>query len=268
MRKSLSFLQKSVAAAEKLACLTAYDASQAYWAAQSGVDVLLVGDSLGMVVQGHSTTLPVSLDEMVYHTQMVQRGNLQAVNSAYCIADMPFMADATLNQALESASRLMKEGGANMVKLEGGQRAVPIVEALAQIGVPVCGHLGLLPQSVEKHGYKVQGKDSHSAERLINEACALQKAGVDMLVLECVPATLAQEITLQLDIPVIGIGSGVNTSGQVLVMHDILGTTLGKAPKFSKNFLQEAVSIQTAIQSYITEVKQQTFPDKSHQVAD
>jgi 3-methyl-2-oxobutanoate hydroxymethyltransferase len=268
MRKSLSFLQKNVAAGEKLACLTSYDASQAYWAAQAGVDVLLVGDSLGMVVQGHSTTLPVSLDEMVYHTQMVQRGNMQSDTPAYCIADLPFMSDTSVEQALASAARLMKEGGANMVKLEGGKRAILIVDALSQMGVPVCSHLGLLPQSVEKHGYKVQGKDSHSAEQLLRDALALQKAGADMLVLECVPATLAQEITMQLSIPVIGIGSGVNTSGQVLVLHDILGTTIGKTPKFSKNFLHGQTSIQGAMRSYVDEVKQQSFPNKSHQVAD
>lgn len=268
MRKSLSFLQKHAATGEKLVCLTAYDASQAYWAAQSGVDVLLVGDSLGMVVQGHSTTLPVTLDEMVYHTKLVQRGNQQSDTPAYCIADLPFMSDFSVEHAMASAARLMKEAGANMIKLEGGKRAILIVDALTQMGVPVCGHLGLLPQSVEKHGYKVQGKDSHSAEQLLRDALALQKAGADMLVLECVPATLAQEITMQLDIPVIGIGSGVHTSGQVLVLHDILGTTLGKAPKFSKNFLQGQSSIQSAIRAYVSEVKQQTFPSKSHQVAD
>jgi 3-methyl-2-oxobutanoate hydroxymethyltransferase len=155
-----------------------------------------------------------------------------------------------------------------MVKLEGGKRAILIVDALSQMGVRVCSHLGLLPQSVEKHGYKVQGKDSHSAEQLLRDALALQKAGADMLVLECVPATLAQEITMQLSIPVIGIGSGVNTSGQVLVLHDILGTTIGKTPKFSKNFLHGQTSIQGAMRSYVDEVKQQSFPNKSHQVAD
>ncbi|BBP45477.1 3-methyl-2-oxobutanoate hydroxymethyltransferase 2 [Thiosulfatimonas sediminis] len=268
MRKRLSNLQKTLADGEALACLTAYDASQAYWAAQSGVDVLLVGDSLGMVVQGHSTTLPVSLDNMVYHTQLVQRGNAQAQHPAYCIADLPFMSDATIESALQAAGRLMKEGGANMVKLEGAQRVVPIIRALAQLGVPVCGHLGLLPQSVEKHGYKVQGKDAVSAQALFDAALALQEAGADMLVLECVPAGLAQKITAALSIPVIGIGSGVHTSGQVLVLHDILGVTLGKAPKFSKNFMFGQGSIQAAIGAYVAQVKARTFPDSSHLVAE
>ncbi|MBO1924466.1 3-methyl-2-oxobutanoate hydroxymethyltransferase [Thiomicrorhabdus sp. 6S3-12] len=263
MCKSLSDLQKMYSQGEKIACLTAYDASQAHWAAQSGVDVILVGDSLGMVVQGHKTTLPVTIEQMVYHTQMVQRAN----HSAYCIADLPFMSDATVESALSSAAQLMKEGGANMVKLEGGARALPAVRALSDIGVPVCGHLGLLPQSVEKYGYKVSGKDAKSAQKLMQDAADLQNAGADLLVLECVPATLAQEITLQLKIPVIGIGSGVHTSGQVLVWHDILGVTLGKAPKFSKNYLQQNASIQEAIESYVSEVKSQTFPAQEHLIA-
>ncbi|WP_232023496.1 3-methyl-2-oxobutanoate hydroxymethyltransferase [Thiomicrorhabdus aquaedulcis] len=247
---------------EKIACLTAYDAPTAFWAAHAGVDVLLVGDSLGMVVQGHATTLPVSLDEMVYHTQMVQRGNDQA----WCIADMPFMSDASLESALQCAARLMKEGGANMVKLEGGDRVLGIVQRLAELGVPVCGHLGLLPQSVEKHGYKVLGKDDDSANKLLKSAQALQDAGADMLVLECVPSALAQQITNALVIPVIGIGSGAATSGQVLVLHDVLGITLGKSPKFAHNFLQEHNSIQAALAGYVTAVKTHAFPQACHAV--
>ncbi len=262
MRKTLSQLKKQYSNGEKIACLTAYDASSAYWVSQAGVDVILVGDSLGMVVQGHATTLPVTVDEMVYHTQMVQRGNQQA----WCIADLPFMSDASLEQALQASARLMKEGGANMVKLEGGERIVPIVEALSALGVPVCGHLGLLPQSVEKYGYQVKGRDESSAENLLKEAVALQKAGADMLVLECVPSALAQEITMQLEIPVIGIGSGVATSGQVLVYHDLLGLTVGKAPKFSKNFLAEADSVQAAIEAYVQAVNSQAFPQACHEV--
>lgn len=263
MRKTLSQLHKMHLSGEKIACLTAYDASNAYWAAQAGVDVLLVGDSLGMVVQGHATTLPVSLDEMVYHTQMVQRGNDQA----WCVADMPFMADATMESTLHAAARLMKEGGANMVKLEGGTRVLAQVAQLAQLGVPVCGHLGLLPQSVEKHGYKVRGRDADSAQKLLSEAHALQDAGTDMLVLECVPSALAAEITQQLSIPVIGIGSGSATSGQVLVLHDILGITLGKSPKFSKNFLSGQNSIQAALSDYVAAVKALSFPEPCHEMA-
>jgi len=262
MRKTLSQLKKQYQANEKIVCLTAYDASSAYWVAEAGVEVILVGDSLGMVVQGHSTTLPVSTDDMVYHTQMVQRGNQQA----WCIADLPFMSDASLELALQTAARLMKEGGANMVKLEGGERIVPIVKALSAMGVPVCGHLGLLPQSVEKYGYQVKGRDTASADLLLKEAFALQLAGIDMLVLECVPTALAQDITEQLDIPVIGIGSGKYTSGQVLVYHDLLGLTVGKAPKFSRNFLAENSSVQAALKSYVKTVKAMTFPDTLHEV--
>lgn len=262
MAVTLAKLKKMHQQGEKIACLTAYDASMSHWLTQAGVDVILVGDSLGMVVQGHSSTLPVTLDEMVYHTQMVQRGN----TSAWCIADLPFMSDASIEQALQSAARLMKEGGANMVKLEGGSRVIHMVNALAQLGVPVCGHLGLLPQSVEKHGYKVAGRDSQSADKLKTEAKALQEAGADMLVLECVPSELAKQITESLEIPVIGIGSGVRTSGQVLVVNDLLGITVGKTPKFVKNFMQDANSIQQALANYVVAVKSQTFPATEHLV--
>ncbi|MDG6773406.1 3-methyl-2-oxobutanoate hydroxymethyltransferase [Thiomicrorhabdus sp. ZW0627] len=262
MHKTLQQLKKQYQNGEKIVCLTAYDASFGHWLSEAGVDVILVGDSLGMVVQGHVTTLPVTLDEMVYHTQMVQRGNQQA----WCIADLPFMSDSTLENALHAAARLMKEGGANMVKLEGGERVLPMVTALSSLGIPVCGHLGLLPQSVEKHGYRVQGKDSDSAELLLEEAMALQEAGIDMLVLECVPSMLAQEITANLAIPVIGIGSGSETSGQVLVLHDMLGLTVGKSPKFSKNFLLEGGSVQQALSDYVQAVKAGTFPEACHEV--
>ncbi len=260
MTVSLSQLKKMHQSQQKIACLTAYDASMAHWLSEAGVEVILVGDSLGMVVQGQKTTLPVSLDEMIYHTQMVQRGNL----NAWCIADMPFMSDTSVEQTMLNAARLMKEAGANMVKLEGGVRVLESVRALSQIGVPVCGHLGLLPQSVEKHGYKVKGRDSESAETLIREAKALEDAGVDMLVLECVPSQLAKQVTEILSIPVIGIGSGNETSGQVLVLTDMLGITVGKPPKFSKNYLQSADSIQQAIQNYVAEVKSQAFPSSEY----
>ena len=262
MRITLSQLKKFYQNNEKIACLTAYDASSAFWVAQAGMDVILVGDSLGMVVQGHRSTLPVTVENMVYHTQMVQRGNDQA----WCIADVPFMADSTLQNALTTSARLIKEGGANMVKLEGGERVVPMVKALSDIGVPVCGHLGLLPQSVNKHGYKVQSDDLASTQRLLKEAIALQQAGADMLVLECVPSALAHKITTELAIPVIGIGSGKQTSGQVLVYHDLLGLTVGKAPRFSKDFLAENDSIQSAIKSYVKAVKTARFPEPCHEM--
>ncbi|PLA75183.1 3-methyl-2-oxobutanoate hydroxymethyltransferase [Hydrogenovibrio sp. SC-1] len=253
---SLSKLKKMKQQHEKIACLTAYDASQAYWAAEAGVEVILVGDSLGMVVQGHETTLPVTLDDMVYHTRMVQRQNTQA----WCIADFPFMADQDMTTTLTSAGRLMKEGLANMVKLEGGQRVLDKVAALSALGIPVCGHLGLLPQSVQKKGYAVVGKDSTSALMLQEEAIALEEAGAEMLVLECVPSELAHRISQSLTIPVIGIGAGSATDGQVLVFHDLVGLTMGRLPSFAKNFLQETDSIQQAISCYVSDVKQGVFP--------
>jgi len=262
MRKTLSFLKKQYQSGQKITCLTAYDATYAHWVSESGVDMILVGDSLGMVVQGHQTTLPVSVDEMVYHTQMVQRGNHQA----WCIADMPFMSDTTLDSALTAASRLMKEGGANMVKLEGGERILKTVLALSEIGVPVCGHLGLLPQSVQKYGYKIQKNDPDSAQVLLDDALALQAHGAEMLVLECVPSELAEKVTSALSIPVIGIGSGRQTSGQVLVLHDMLGVTMGKSPRFSKNFLAESDSIQSALALYVHQVTTGEFPSASHEV--
>lgn len=262
MSMTLSKLKKMHNSNEKIVCLTAYDASLAHWVADAGVEVILVGDSLGMVVQGHKTTLPVTMDDMVYHTKMVQRGNHQA----WCIADLPFMSDTTIDLTLQNAARLMKEGGANMVKLEGGERVIQSVVTLSALGVPVCGHLGLLPQSVEKYGYKVQGRDSESAQKLITDAIALETAGAEMLVLECVPAELAKEVTKQLKIPVIGIGSGKDTSGQVLVLHDMLGITVGTAPKFSKNFMAQSSSIQQALSTYVSDVKAELFPAEIHLV--
>ncbi|VAW48882.1 3-methyl-2-oxobutanoate hydroxymethyltransferase [hydrothermal vent metagenome] len=262
MRTTLSTLKTMHQSGEKITCLTAYDASFSHWLAEAGVDMILVGDSLGMVVQGHATTLPVTLDEMVYHAQMVQRGNQRA----WCIADLPFMSDTTLEKALHAASRLMKEGGVNMVKLEGGERVLDIVSQLSALGVPVCGHLGLLPQSVEKYGYKVVGRDKSSAEKLLAEALALQAHGAEMLVLECVPSDLAKQVTEQLSIPVIGIGAGADTSGQVLVLHDILGLTVGKIPKFSKNYLVEAGTVQAALQNFVSEVKSGDFPAHCHEI--
>ena len=259
---SLSQLQKMKQQGEKIACLTAYDATLAHWVAEAGCEVILVGDSLGMVVQGHRTTLPVTVDEMVYHTQMVQRGN----GHAWCIADLPFMSDADLPTVLQSASRLLKAGGANMVKLEGAERVLPMIVALSDLGVPVCGHLGLLPQSVLKNGYRVTGRDEASAQILLEQALAVEAAGAEMLVLECVPSPLAAKITEALSIPVIGIGSGAQTDGQVLVLTDMLGLTVGKAPKFSKNFLAEANSIQDALQAYVSAVKNAKFPSPEYEV--
>lgn len=259
---TLNQLLKMKQQQQKIVCLTAYDAAFAHWVSEAGVDVILVGDSLGMVVQGHKTTLPVTLEQMVYHTQMVQRTN----HSAWCIADMPFMTDSTLQVGLAAAQALM-QAGANMVKLEGGQRALSLVRTLSGLGVPVCGHLGLLPQSVQKTGYRVQGRDAQAAEALMADALALQEAGIDLLVLECVPSELAQQISHALRIPVIGIGAGKNTDGQVLVLHDLLGLTIGKAPKFSHNFMQGATSVQNAIELYVHAVRDVKFPEPCHEMA-
>lgn len=249
---------------EKIAVLTAYDAAMAHWVNEAGVEVILVGDSLGMVVQGHASTLPVTLDDMVYHTQLVQRGNRQA----WCIADMPFLSDYDEAQALKAAARLMKEGLANMVKLEGGERLLPTIRALSERGIPVCGHLGLLPQSAEKTGYQVMGRESSAAERILTDAIGLEAAGAEMLVLECVPAALAKRVQDAVNIPIIGIGSGPETDGQVLVITDVLGFTPSKPPTFSKNFLLDAQGdVLLALKMYVSDVKAGKFPSKQHTLA-
>ncbi len=246
---------------EKIACLTAYDASFAALAERAGVDVLLVGDSLGMVVQGQDSTLPVTLDEMVYHTQCVRRG---AANSLL-IADLPFMACNSPRHALASAGRLMKEGGAHIVKLEGAGEVCEAVALLSAHGIPVCGHLGLLPQSVHKlGGYRVQGRTRAQAQRLVEQALALERAGADLLVVECVPADVGARISQVLSIPVIGIGAGVACDGQVLVLYDMLGITPGKRPVFSQDFLQGHGSVEAALKAYVEAVKALAFPGPEH----
>jgi len=254
-------LKKMKQAGEKIACLTAYDASFARILDAAGVEILLVGDSLGMVIQGRETTLPVSLDEMIYHTRAVFRGSEKAL----LMVDMPFMADATPEQALHSAGRLMKEGGAQMVKLEGGNVLLETVQTLTLRGIPVCSHLGLLPQSVHKQGgYRVQGRDEASALDMIGDARAMQAAGADMLLLECVPATLAAEITRAVEIPVIGIGAGPDVDAQVLVLYDMLGITPGKRPSFSHDFLADSGDISAAVVAYVQAVKGGSFPTAAH----
>ncbi len=246
---------------EKIACLTAYDATFANTLDSAGVDVLLVGDSLAMVVQGQSTTLPVTLDDMVYHTACVNRGRQRAL----LIADLPFMTCWSPETALQSAARLVQQGGAEMVKLEGGRHRLEAVRLLVQEGIPVCGHLGLLPQSIHRlGGYKVQGTDPHDAERLLEEACLLEEAGVDLLVLECIPATLARAVTMEISIPTIGIGAGPDCDGQVLVLYDMLGVTAEKRPRFVKNFLAGTEDIGGAVAAYVAEVKSGQFPSRQH----
>lgn len=245
---------------EKIACLTAYDASFAGVMEQAGVDLLLVGDSLGMVVQGHDTTLPVTLEHMVYHSAAVSR----ACRRAVVIADLPFMSYATPDQAAASAARLIQEGGARMVKLEGGRCRATTVRHLAEQGIAVCGHLGLLPQSVHRlGGYKVQGVGEREAERLIEDAVLLEDAGAGLLVLECIPATLAAEVSAQLAIPTIGIGAGSHCDGQVLVLHDMLGLQ-PKMPRFCRDFLQTGGSIPAAIAAYVAAVRDGSFPGPEH----
>lgn len=261
-RLSLTSLRKMKAAQEKIAVLTAYDASFSHALEQAGVDVILVGDSLGMVVQGQESTLPVTVDDMIYHTANVVRGS----DSAFVIADMPFMSYANAEQAIHNAARLMAEGGAQMVKLEGGAVIADTVQQLTSRGIPVCAHLGLLPQSVHRlGGYIVQGREAAAAEELIVDALALQQAGADMLVLECVPAALAARVTAELSIPVIGIGAGKECDGQVLVLYDMLGLTPGKRPRFSHDFLADTGAIQAAIAKYVQDVKSGVFPGKEQQ---
>lgn len=254
-------LKQRKSAGEKIVALTCYDASFATHLESTGVDVVLVGDSLGMVVQGHSSTLPVTLDQMVYHCAAVARG----MRSPLLIADMPFMSYRDESTALATATRLLAEGGAAMVKLEGGEWVTGIVRALAERDIPVCAHIGLTPQSVHKlGGYRVQGKQAADAARLLDEAAALAGAGAELLVLECVPADLASKITREIPIPTIGIGAGVNCDGQVLVLYDMLGITPGRRPRFSKDFLRGQDSIDAALAAYASAVRQSEFPGAEH----
>ncbi|MET0617553.1 MAG: 3-methyl-2-oxobutanoate hydroxymethyltransferase [Luteibacter sp.] len=245
----------------KIVMLTAYDASFAAQLESAGVDIALVGDSLGMVVQGRSSTLPVTVDEMVYHTAATARG----LSATLLVADLPFMSDRDVASAMDAAARLVAQGGAAMVKIEGAGRICEVIAALAGRDIPVCSHLGLTPQSVNKFGgYKVQGKTQDAADKLLADAKAVEAAGADLLVLECVPSALAKRITAELAIPVIGIGAGVDCDGQVLVVYDLLGLTPGKRPKFSKDFLAGRDSIQGAIGAYVEDVRERRFPGPEH----
>jgi len=244
---------------EKISCLTAYDASFSALIDKAGVDMILVGDSLGMVIQGHETTVPVTISDMVYHTRCVSH----AKRRAFVIADLPFMSYTTKEMAGRCAARLMQAGGAQMVKLEGAR--IDIISFLVNQGVPVCGHLGLLPQSINQLGaYAVQGREPAEAAKILADAHALQEAGASMLVLECVPAALARKMSAQLRIPVIGIGAGIDCDGQVLVLYDMLNIGIVKRPRFSRNFMEEAATIEEAICAYHQAVKQRQFPMPEH----
>lgn len=253
---SIATLCKMKQNGEKIAVLTCYDATYASVLDEAGVDVMLIGDSLGMVVQGQSSTVSVTVEDMIYHSKLVSRG----AERALIVTDLPFMSYATPEQAMHNAARLMNEGNAQMVKLEGGEWLIETISMLSERGIPVCAHLGLLPQSVNQlGGYFVQGRDDASAQQMIKDAQALEAAGALMLVLELVPRKLAAEISQAVSIPVIGIGAGVETDGQVLVLHDMLGIS-GRCGKLCKNFMQGADSIQTAIKQYVDAVKNATFP--------
>ena len=261
---TINSLKKMKQAGEKFVVLTVYDASFAAILENAGVEVLFTGDSLGMVIQGHETTVPVTVDHMIYHTSLVSRARQHAL----VMSDMPFMSFSDPARALDNATRLMQEAGAHIVKLEGGGEVVQVVENLAKHGVPVCGHLGLQPQSVHKlGGYRVQGREKEVAHTMIDDAKAMQDAGADLLLLECVPASLAKTITETLSIPTIGIGAGRDCDAQVLVLYDVLGISLGHRPKFSKDFLadlQGEISIEAAVRAYVQAVKQQQFPADQH----
>lgn len=254
-------LQQMKQQGEKIAVLTCYDASFATLLENAGVEVLLVGDSLGMVLQGANSTLAVTLHNMQYHTRCVARGSKQA----YIVSDMPFGSyQQNPEQALRNATRLMASG-AQMVKLEGGAVMADTVRFLTQRGIPVCGHLGLTPQSVHQlGGYRVQGRDDATAAQLLADAKVLADAGAGLLVLEMVPAKLAQEVSAAIRIPTIGIGAGPDCDGQVLVLQDMLGIYAGKSPKFSRNFMQGADSIQSAVAAYVQAVKNGSFPTTEH----
>ncbi len=262
MRTTLTTLQKMAENHEKFTVLTCYDATFASILENAGIDVLLVGDSLGNVVRGDNTTLSVTLDNMRYHTRCVARGS----STAFIIADMPFGSyQSSPGHAFENASRLMA-AGAHMVKIEGGKIMADTVQFLTQRGIPVCAHIGLTPQSIHQlGGYKLQGDSEKSAKQLLDDAKTLQKAGAGMLVIEVVPARLAKKITQALTIPTIGIGAGPNCSAQVLVLHDMLGLYRNKKPRFVKDFMAGAGSIQEAVAHYVTAVKTGQFPAQEHE---
>lgn len=246
---------------EKIAMLTCYDATFAKTACEAGVEMLLIGDSLGMVLQGHDSTLPVTVAEMAYHTACVKRGN----RGAMIVADLPFMANATIEQTLNNSALLM-QAGANVIKVEGAAWLAESITLLAERGIPVCAHMGLTPQAVNVFGgYKVQGREQAQAQQMVEDAKALEAAGAAMLLLECVPSELGARISQAVEIPVIGIGAGSDTDGQVLVLHDMLGLSLsGRAPKFVKNFMAEHGDIARAIAAYVAAVKAGEFPAAEH----
>ena len=244
-----------------IACLTAYDASFSQLVDMAGVDLVLVGDSLGMVIQGHETTVPVTVGDVVYHTRSVARG----IGRAFLVSDLPFMSYASPVQALDNAVRLMQAGGAMMVKLEGGQSQVDVVSCLARHDIPVCAHVGLKPQSVHKiGGFKVQGRKPSAVRQMVEDAKALEGAGADLLLLECVPNEVGELISQAIQLPIIGIGAGPSVHGQILVLYDMLGITQGRTPRFVKNFMDDADSPLEALQAYVLAVRNRDYPTSEH----
>mgnify|MGYP002622305648 CR=1 FL=1 len=258
---NVSTLQQMKEKAEPIACITAYDASYAQLVDVAGADLVLVGDSLGMVIQGHDTTVPVTVGDIIYHTRSVRRG----IRRAFLVADMPFMSYADPHQALKNAVQMMQEGGAMMIKLEGGEGQLEIVEHLARHDIPVCAHLGLKPQSVHKiGGFRVQGRDPEQAKRMTQAARRLQDAGADIVLLECVPNELGESVQKAVHVPVIGIGAGPHVDGQILVLYDILDITQGPTPRFVRNFMAGADSPLDAVKAYISAVKDRSYPAAEH----
>ncbi|MFP4137506.1 MAG: 3-methyl-2-oxobutanoate hydroxymethyltransferase [Halomonas sp.] len=257
---TLSTLQAFKRAGETFSCLTAYDASFARAASEAGIEVLLVGDSLGMVLQGHASTLPVTLDEILYHTRCAARGK----GASLLMVDLPFMGNPSTERLLENAGELMR-AGAELVKVEGEAWMADGIRELTRRGVPVCAHLGLTPQTVyQLGGYKVQGREAQRAGQILEDARTLVEAGASVILLECVPASLGRAITEALEVPVIGIGAGPDTDGQILVMHDLLDVTPGRKPRFVKNFMAEAEDIHGAFRRYHEDVKARRFPAEEH----
>jgi 3-methyl-2-oxobutanoate hydroxymethyltransferase len=258
---NIATLRKMKSDGIPIACLTAYDASFAALVDEAGTDLVLVGDSLGMVIQGHDTTVPVTVADVIYHTRNVARG----LRRPFLVSDMPFMSYTTPEQALKNAVQLMQEGGAMMIKLEGGEGQVDIVQHLARHDIPVCAHLGLKPQSVHKiGGFRVQGREPKAARRMVDSARRLQDAGADVVLLECVPNEVGKAVTRALEVPVIGIGAGPDVDGQILVLYDILDITQGRKPRFVRNFMAELDAPLAAVSAYVTAVKDRSYPAGEH----
>jgi 3-methyl-2-oxobutanoate hydroxymethyltransferase len=258
---TLSTLANMKASGEKIACLTCYDASFAALVDEADTDVVLVGDSLGMAIQGHDTTVPVTMNDIVYHLRAVARG----LNRPFLMADLPFMSYPSKDLALSNSVRLMQEGGAKMIKLESGTGQTEIVEFLANHDIAVCAHLGLRPQSVHKTGgFRVQGRKDDAAERMIRDAKALEAAGADIVLLECIPRELGKTITHELSVPVIGIGAGPDVDGQILVLYDVLDITPGRKPRFVRNFMEGGGNNLEALKTYVRAVKSSEYPAPEH----